>query len=78
MSYYKHSVYSVLHDEDLRIAMDAVRAKLKNPDPPERDSMFSFGNRDTVSSLITQLGMMQAEIDHRIATSTTPTRGPQP
>ncbi len=73
MSYYKHSVYSVLHDEDLRLAMDAVREKLKNADPPERDLMFSFGSRDTVTGLITQLGMMQAEIDHRIATATTPT-----
>ena len=68
----RHGTFSLLHDDDLLLAMDAIRRELRNPQPTNT-SMWSFGSSgSSVSSLIGQLGSLQAELNFRLAEKEAP------
>ena len=61
----RHGTYSLLHDDDLLLCMEAVRRELRVP-VRESASMFS-ANPPSASALIHQLAELQRELDFRLA-----------
>jgi len=62
----RHSTYVLLHDDDLLLAMDAVRREMRDP-TPRTTSLWDFSGTRSAMQLVTALAMMQQELDIRMA-----------
>lgn len=59
----RHETFALLSDDDLLLAMDAVRRELRTPSPAT-GSLFDM--RCTPTQLINQLACMQEELNYRL------------
>lgn len=60
-----HETFARLSDEDLLLAMDAIRRELRNP-TPRGQSLSMFDRPYDPGALIQQLSCLQHELDWRI------------